>query len=239
MPTLRELLDLSWSFCRRHGAAVLTIVLLVYTPIDLVLETIPYDEDLLRSFRRYIRVAIPLEIFVGVFCTMAIAHLVLADREGRSLSVKDAFWLAASRWPASVATQIIATLLFVAGLLLFVLPGIYIWVATIFTVPLVALRGLWGIEAIKASLALVRGRWWAVFRLLILLGLIDFAVTVVALLPYAFLPEHFVIEVVFSLVIDVITAFFLVVIVHWMLALESAAAARAEMPPAAAMDPAV
>ena len=75
--------------------------------------------------------------------------------------------------------------------------------------------------------------------MLLLLGGIFFAVVFVAFAPYAFMPEHYVIDVVFSLVMDVIAAFFLVVIVQWMLALEKADAARAEISPAAAMYPAV
>ena len=240
MPTLRELLSSSWSFCRRHGRAVLTIVLMVYIPIDLKLEAIPFDDErLLQSYARYFRAAAPLEMFVGVFSTMAIAHLVLADSESRSLSVKDAFWLAASRWRASVGTQIIVNLLFVAGLLALVLPGIYVKIATLFTIPLVALRDLSGMAAVKASWALIRGRWWAVLRMLLLLGGIFFAIAIVAFTPYVFMPEHYVIDVAFSLVMDVIAAFFLVVTVQWMLALEKADAARAEISPAAAMYPAV
>ena len=240
MPTLRELLSSAWSFCRRHGSAVLTVVFLVYLPINLVLEAIPFDDErLLQSFARYYRVAGPLEMFIGVLCTMALAHLVLADREARALSVTDAFWLAAERWSASIRTQIIVGLLFVGGLLALVLPGIVVWIATLFTIPLVALRELSGMAAVKASWALVRGRWGAVLRMLLLLGLIYIALLVVAFVPYAFLPEHYIVEVAFSLVMEMIAAFFLVVTVYWMLALESADAARAEISPAAAMYPAV
>jgi len=240
MPTLRELLASSFSFCRRHAGAVLTIVLVVYVPIDLVEEAIPFDDELtLRSFGRYLRVAMALETLIGVFCTMAIAHLVLADREGRVLSVQDALWLAASRWRASVGTQIMVNFFFVLGLLALVLPGIFVRVAMLFAILQVALRDLSGFAAIKASWALIRGRWWAVFGRLLLLALMFVALAVVVVVPVVFLPEHYVVDVVTSLLIDVIAAFFLVVIVQWMLALESAAAARAELSPAAAMYPAV
>jgi len=127
----------------------------------------------------------------------------------------------------------------VAGLLALVLPGIVVWIATLFTIPLVALRELSGIAAVKASWALVRGRWWAVLRMLLLLGVIYVALLFVVFVPYAFLPDHYVVDVLFSLVTEVIAAFFLVVTVHWMLALESADAARAEISSAAAMYPAV
>lgn len=239
MPRLRDLLSSSFSFCRRHGRAVLLIVLVVYIPIDLVLEAIPFDDDrFLQSFGRYYRKARILEMLVGVFCTMAIAHLVLADREGRSLSVKDAFWHAAARWRASVGTQIILNLLLAASILALVLPVFFYWVATVFVIPLVALRELSGTAAIKASWALVRGRWWAMFRLLLLLMVVRVAFITVALLPYFFLPEHYAIEVLFAVVADVVSALFTVATVQLMLTLESDRA-QAEIYPAAAMYPAV
>ena len=240
MPTPHELFSSSFSFCRRHSRAVLTVVLVVYIPIDLLMEAIPVDEELtLQSFARFIRVAVLLETLIGVLCTMALAHLVLADREGRALSVRDAFWLAASRWRASVGTQILTNLLFLAGLLALVLPAIFVWFATLFTIPLVALRELSGMAAIKASWALIRSRWWAVCRMLLLIGLVGFGMMMVVFVPYAFLPDQYAINVVFSLAMDMISAFFTVVVVHWMLALEKADAARAELSPAAAMYPAV
>jgi hypothetical protein len=240
MPRLRELLSSAFSFCRRHGRAVLIIVLLVYVPIDLVLAALPFDDErFFHSLGRQFRVQRLLEMFLGVFCTMAIAHLVLADREGRSLSVQDSLWLAASRWKASVGTQILVNLFFGAGVLALVIPVLFVWVATLFTLPLVALREVSGMAAIKASWALVRGRAWAVFRVLLLLTGIEIAAAIVVVIPFLFLPDHYLLEVVSSLIFDVIGAYFIVVGVQWMLKLESEVAARAVMGQAAVLYPAV
>jgi len=221
MPTLRLLLSDSLGFLRRHIAAVLFLVLVIYVPIELLLSALPFDdEQVLKSLGRAFRMQRLLETFVGVICTMALAHLVLADHEQRALPVRDSLWLAASRWRASIGTQFLLGFLYLGALLALVLPLFFVWIATFFTIPLVALRELAGSSAIKASWALVRGRWWAVFRLVSLLTLVQLTIVVVVAVPTGLLPDLYLLDVLSSLLIDVSGTLFTVAAVKLMFHLE-------------------
>ena len=106
MPTARALLGESLRFLRQHAISVLCVVLVIYIPIELILSALPFDdEQFLKSTAREFRIQRTLEALFGVLCSMALAHLVLADHEKRILSTGDSLWLAASRWRASVGTQ--------------------------------------------------------------------------------------------------------------------------------------
>ena len=59
--------------------------------------------------------------------------------------------------------------------MLLVIPGVYLFVALAFAVPVLLLEGLRGMGAISRSMSLVSGRWWATFGRL-LVGLILFIV---------------------------------------------------------------
>jgi hypothetical protein len=222
MPTARALLSDSLRFLRRHGLSVLFIVLVIYIPIELILSALPFDdEQFLKSTAREFRRQWTLEALLGVLCSMAVAHLVLADHEGRILTTSDSLWLAASRWRASVGTQFLRGLIYLGALLALVVPLIFVGIATIFTVPLVALRDQSGVQAIKASWALVRGRWWAVFRLMALLGLAELVLAAIVIAPFIFLPEHYLLDVASSLLLDIMAALFTVATVKAMLQLEA------------------
>lgn len=221
MPTLRVLLSDSLSFLRRNLAAVSLLVLVIYIPIELLLSALPFDEEqVLKSLGREFRMQRLLETLLGVICTMALAHLVLADHEQRALTIRDSLWLATSRWRASLGTQFLLGFLYLGALLAFVVPLFYVWIATLFTIPLVALRELSGTSAIKASWALVRGRWWAVFRLVFLLTLVQLAIVVVVAVPFVLLPEFYLLDVASSLLIDLTGTLFTVAAVKVMLHLE-------------------
>ncbi len=222
MPTARALLSDSLRFLRQHAMPALCVVLVIYVPIELILSALPFDdEQLLKSTAREFRVQRALEALFRVLCSMALAHLVLADHEKRPLTTSDSLWLAASRWRASVGTQFLLGLIYLGALLALVLPLVFVWIATVFTVPLVALRDRSGFQAIKASWALVRGRWWVVFRLMALLVLAQIVLAVLVVAPFLFLPEHYVLDVASSLLLDIVAALFTVATVKVLLHLEA------------------
>lgn len=58
------------------------------------------------------------------------------------------------------------------AMLLFVLPGIYIWVAACLACPFVLFQNMSGVEAFKASISTVNKNWFLVFQLLFVASLI-------------------------------------------------------------------
>ncbi|MBS7661857.1 hypothetical protein I0D00_07825 [Pseudomonas lalucatii] len=76
-------------------------------------------------------------------------------------------------------TAVSMTLLIYAGMLLLILPGLYLGVAYMLAVPLVVERGLSPWQALEASRKAIGQHWFKVFGLFLLLGLI----TLVSMLP--------------------------------------------------------
>ena len=108
-----------------------------------------------------------------VFSYIAVAsHRVVASRvAGEVVSGGHAGRFALRRMGTMIVVAVIGTLLTVAGLFLFVIPGI--WVAGSLTVvaSVVAVEPLGATSAIGRSFRLVRGRWWPTFGFVILVGL--------------------------------------------------------------------
>jgi hypothetical protein len=63
------------------------------------------------------------------------------------------------------------------GFVLLIIPGVYLFVALAFAIPVLMLEGLRGMTAISRSMSLVSGRWWPTFGRL-LVGLILYIVAI-------------------------------------------------------------
>ncbi len=88
-------------------------------------------------------------------------------------------------WPAFLLTLVWTVCVFGAALL--IIPGIWLCVVWSLSLPALLFEGAGPIQALRRSFALVKGRWWATF-LLVLVGLVLVTLfgTVVSLLPQAF-----------------------------------------------------
>jgi len=74
-----------------------------------------------------------------------------------------------------VLTTILMYVMIILGLILFILPGIYLAVGYYMAIPLVVEKNLGPWEALEASRKAVGKRWFSVFGLFLVLGLIYFA----------------------------------------------------------------
>ncbi len=96
---------------------------------------------------------------------MAIRHV-----RGESIVFQDVFGYYGMTWTLALAALLIYVMT-VTGLLFFILPGIYLSVAYIFTLPLIADKGIGVWEAMELSRKMVTQHWFKVFGLMILLSL--------------------------------------------------------------------
>lgn len=90
--------------------------------------------------------------------------LVLARARGdRDAGVSASVALSLRRWRPLTAASVLAGLGVLAGLLLCVLPGIYLAVTWLFVLPVILDERVTGRAALGRSRDLVRGRWWPTF----------------------------------------------------------------------------
>jgi hypothetical protein len=107
---------------------------------------------------------------------------------------------------------IIVTVMVGVGFVLFIIPGVYLFVALAFAIPVLMLEGLRGMGAISRSISLVSQRWWATFgRLLIGLILVIVAAFLVGVIGSAI--THGVSSVSLYLIINGIVSIILAVFI--------------------------
>jgi hypothetical protein len=117
-------------------------------------------------------------LVIGLASALAIAllslivHRLVGSELGRTPTTPGkATLFAAGRLPAMVFTMILTVIAVGIGLLLFVIPGVWIGISMAMIAPVVALEGLGPVAAMRRSAWLVRGRWWQTIGFLVLVGL--------------------------------------------------------------------
>jgi hypothetical protein len=85
-----------------------------------------------------------------------------------------------ARLRSLVSLEVLVLFGILGGLLLFVLPGVYLAVAWQLAVPALLFEGLVGSAALRRSRELLRGRWWQALGLFLLLGILSSLVSAVA-----------------------------------------------------------
>jgi hypothetical protein len=81
--------------------------------------------------------------------------------------------------------MVLASLLVTIGLVLFIIPGIWVAVSLVPFVAVFFLEGRGPIATIRRSFELVRGSWWEVFLLVLMIAALNFAIGLVGLAPGA------------------------------------------------------
>jgi len=95
--------------------------------------------------------------FAQAGCFRAVADAYL----GEEVSWRSSLRFALRRLPAIVWLSILSGIFVFLGTLLFVIPGIYLYVAFTVAVPVLLVEGAGSWHALGRSRRLVKGRWWA------------------------------------------------------------------------------
>jgi len=160
------LLATSVDIVKKHWRTILAIVLLVYLPINLVMELTPLagkaqDLDGMMTVMRFQGM---YELLVGAFAYILLASLVRAHLDGKPVDFKN-LWSA--HFNGRVYIRYIWTML-VSGLLnglLFlalIVPGVIFAVYWAFAGLVSVYEDAGGMKAMQISKAMVKGRWWKI-----------------------------------------------------------------------------
>jgi glycerophosphoryl diester phosphodiesterase family protein len=184
--SLGEILDVAVKICLSHWRTLLKAVLVVVVPVQIVGTLINADYtvdqfdfgsdsaqtpaetiDELNQYLGGLAVSGVLQILAVLLataaCFRAIAQAYLGEQTDWRSSLNYALRLA----PALLLITLLNALGVLLGLLLFVLPGIWLYVAWAFATPVLLVEGLRGTVALKRSFRLVQGRWWRTFGVLL------------------------------------------------------------------------
>ena len=128
---------------------------------------------------------------VGYFWVQgALVELVRDVRDGRAdRTIGETYQVVRPRLPALIVAGILAGIAIAIGILLFIIPGLFLLTIWSMIVPVIVLEGKSAGESFTRSREIVRGDGWSVFGLLIVTFLIIIVAGVVIQLIFAPLPN--------------------------------------------------
>ena len=130
-------------------------------------ETVPPDALALTTLLVFVVIATA----AVVLCILAYVALVLFTANPSQYPTATSVYREAKKYFFPYLwVAILTTLAVVAGFILLFVPGIIIGIWLMFSHFALLLEGKRGMEALKASKALVKGRWWPVFCRLLVFG---------------------------------------------------------------------
>jgi hypothetical protein len=190
-----EILTTAFQLYRRHWQTLLAIAAVVVVPLTLLQYLFG---DLVRTQGETTRNGVVVEtatwtvgiagllaalagILMYLVLTGAITRAVAAEVAGEDPSVEQSYRFGFHRLWSVLLVSVLVGLATIAGLILFVIPGIYVGVRLAVSIEALVVEGRRGTEAMGRSWGLVGGHWWhAFFTLLVavlLTGIVNALIT--------------------------------------------------------------
>ena len=164
---LGKVIATGWHIFWANIRVVLPLLLIVYLPINVLLEWIPVDQfaggDTWQTLKVEVRLAQLADLLVGSVAVMGLAKVVESFASGQPISWRQALNHGVSRWSAALGTSALGGLIVLGMTFLLIVPGIIWGLYYVFVLFVVALRGISGKEALDYSKRMVKGQWWRVF----------------------------------------------------------------------------
>lgn len=199
----------AWRAYTQGFWSIAVIVAVIWAPLELLSSYMDYfvfgPEELGKSFR-FARL---LDTFGGIIATAGVLFFGQAWLSGERTTVGASLSQGLSAWGRMWLTRFFYGLYLLGGLLLFVLPAIYLLARLCLAEAVTVCEKRSGRDALNRSFELTRGRFWEIFRLgLSLIGLV-IVVAVVVVLPTVLVPalDHWLMDAATNLIFDIAAAF--------------------------------
>jgi hypothetical protein len=176
---LGEILAGAFRLYRARFAVFATIALAVVVPVDVLVygvagewlwtahdfgDSLPIGAALASWLAPWL-VTTPL-------ITAGHVHAVMDLGAGRPASARRSLGAAAKRLTPVAAAVTLAGLGSTLGLVFLIVPGVYLWVRWFLSAQAVVAEQLGPVEGLKRSANLVRGQWWRVFGIEVVISLV-------------------------------------------------------------------
>jgi hypothetical protein len=192
-----EILSTAFQLYRRHFRTLLAIAAVVVVPLTLLQylfgdwlrtrgEITSYQEVSTATWAVGAAglVAGLAGLLMYLVLTGAITRAVAAEVAGEDPSVEQSYRFGFHRLGSVLLVSILVGLATIAGLILFIIPGIYIGIRLAVSVEALVVEGRRGTQAMGRSWALVGGHWWHAFGALVVAGLLTGLVNAIITTPF-------------------------------------------------------
>jgi|RhiMethySRZTD1v2_1073278.scaffolds.fasta_scaffold657516_1 hypothetical protein len=174
----------TWALYKRHWSHLIPIALVVYAILGVVSILLTWALGWLGAL---------LGAFVsilGVFWLQAALVEAVADvRDGRAdLSISETFAHGREHLSSVLVAGLLAAIAITLGLILFIVPGLFLMTIWCVIVPVIVLESRSAGESFGRSRELVRGEGWNVFGLIVLVFLILIGAGIILSILLSWLP---------------------------------------------------
>jgi membrane-anchored glycerophosphoryl diester phosphodiesterase (GDPDase) len=194
-----EILRTALQLYRRHWRTLLAIAAVVVVPLTLLQYGIGHwvrtngqqlrDQVVVSTSFWAVASASLLAALVGLLLyqvlTGAITRTIAAEVAGQNLDVEQSYRFGFARLGPILVVSILVGLATLLGLILFIIPGIYIGVRLAVSIQALVVEGKRGTEAMRRSWELVGGHWWHAALTILIAGLITAVVNAVITAPFS------------------------------------------------------
>jgi len=217
-----EIIRTGWQVYSANFTNILMVVLCVYIPINIVLSYIYTGKSVSDGYRLHVDAALFLLIafialFFGLITSLATAFIVEKAIQGEKIGWKAALRLGFSRWGSAIGTELLYGIILIGLTLLLVVPGIIWYVYYVFFIFVVALRGIGGKSALDYSKNLVKGQWWRVAGIFLLIMIPTYLTNFIITKAFTFLSTFPIMNFIATTISVVIVALFEVMLVIFFL----------------------
>jgi hypothetical protein len=194
-----ELLRAAFQLYRRYWRTLMAIAALVVVPLTLVQYGIGHwvrshgqqlhDQVVVSTSFWAVASASLLAALVGLLLyqvlTGAITRTIATEVAGQDLGLEQSYRFGFARLGPILVVSILVGLAILLGLIVFIIPGIYIGVRLAVSIQALVIEGKRGTEAMRRSWDLVGGHWWHAAFTLLFAGLITGVVNAVITAPFS------------------------------------------------------
>jgi len=176
--TIGEVLSEAWARIDGYKwpyAIITSVYFLIYFVALVLMVALIGWENIERA-----QAVIQLLSFAMIPMGAALTMMGLSMAMARPITVKQLFAYYNSKGLAVIGLQIVMMMAITLGVLLLIIPGIYLSIALMFAVPLMLEKNLSIVDAFEASRKAVTHHWFKVFGLWLVMGVI----LVISALPF-------------------------------------------------------
>lgn len=215
----------AWKLFVEHFNDGLFIILATYFPLYLIISLLsnyflPRTVNSLEMVILYLGITFLFTLVLGITAAMALYTLMGEAALGEKTSFKNAMLNGIKRWPAAVGTGFLLVIFLLGLLILLVVPALIFGLYWMFALIPVALFSESGLKALKHSKAVVKNRWWKTLGYAIIFAVMSGIVSIVFGViqrVISIFSSFFLIEVIISTLVSIISVYFIAVYVVWFL----------------------
>jgi hypothetical protein len=193
-----EILSTAFQLYRRHWRTLFAIAAMVVVPLTLLQYLFGYlvrtqgettRNGVVETATWAVGIAGLLAALAGILMylvlTGAITRAVAAEVAGEDPSLEQSYRFGFHRLGSVLLVSVLVGLAIIGGLILFIIPGIYIGIRLCVSIEALVVEGRRGTEAMGRSWGLVGGHWWHAFFTLLVVALLTGVVNAVITAPFS------------------------------------------------------